>query len=335
MKIFLPFQTKDIGGTTTFAKKFQEGMKKRGHDVFFEYRPDYDILFCIVQAPFKYLTEARRCGKKVVQRLDGVHYWSIQGYKYPLLNLKAKIIRHLFTDFTVYQSMYSKYSAEKFLGKKSVDPSTIIYNGVDLSLFSPEGERVRLRDNSNQKIFFTASAFRRENQIIPIIEALKVYQSSYNSNFKFYVAGTFTNDVSGIPGRYRDFKNIVFLGKINNVDLPKYERSADVFLFTHSNPPCPNNVIEAMACGLPICGVADGAMPELVEERKNALLIPSSGDAFWKNRSYDVDTFAENINSIIRNREQFSRESIGIACERFSLKAMIDNYERVFKNFLK
>lgn len=335
MKIFLPFHVKDIGGTTTFAKKFKEGMTHHGHDVFFKYRPDYDILFCIVQAPFKYLSEAKHRGKKIVQRLDGVHYWSVQGFRYPLLNLKAKIIRHFFADFTIYQSEYSKYSAEKFLGKKLNDPSAIIYNGVDLDLFSPEGEKTDLRDNPEQKIFFTASAFRRENQIVPIFDALKIYSEKYDGNFKFLIAGTFTEDMTHIKEKYKNFKNTLFLGKINNADLPKYEKSADVFLFTHSNPPCPNNVIEAIACGLPVCGIADGAMSEIIRSGHSGLLSPAKGDAFWKERPYDVKAFANNIDTIVRNREMFSRESRRIARERFSLESMLEYYELIFENLLK
>lgn len=332
MKIFFPFKIRDIGGTTTFAKKFKEGMEQRGHEVFFDYRSDYDVLFMIVQAPFKYLIEAKRKKKRIIQRLDGVHYWSIQGPMYFLFNLKAKIIRHFFCDFTIYQSKYSKYCAEKFLGKKKNDPSAIIYNGVDLNIFSPIGDTINLRDNPKQKIFFTASAFRRENQILPIIEALEIYSKKFDSNFKFLVAGNFTKNITYIQEKYKSFKNIVFLGKINNIDLPKYERTADVFLFTHSNPPCPNNVIESLACGLPICGIADGAMPEIIQDTKIGMLVPATGDAFWLSRKYDTETFAENLDEIIKNQQLFSENARQFAQERFSLDLMIDSYIKVLEN---
>jgi len=331
MKIFLPFKIKDIGGPSSFAKKFQEGMQKRGHEVFFEHQADYDILFLIVQAPFKYLIEAKRKGKKIVQRLDGTHYWSVQGPMYLLFNLKAKIIRHFFADFTVYQSKYSKYCAEIFLGKKIRDPSAIIYNGVNLDLFSPTGDTINLRDNPEQEIFFTATAFRRENQIVPIIEALKIYGRTFDDNFKFLVAGTFTNNIAYVKNKYENFKNIVFLGKINNGDLPKYERAADVFLFTHSNPPCPNNVIESLACGLPVCGVADGAMPEIINNGKTGLLVPTQGDAFWVPRKYDPGTFADNIHQITSGRERFSANARQSAEQCFSLDSMIDSYAKVLE----
>jgi glycosyltransferase involved in cell wall biosynthesis len=334
MKIFLPFKIKGIGGTATFAAKFKGGMEARGHQVFFEEPEDYDVLFLNVQAPFRYLFDAKKKGKKIVQRLDGTYYWSVAGWKYPLFNLKARIIRHFFADFTVYQSHYSKYCAEKFLGKKRKDPSEIICNGVDLDIFSPQGEKQDVRDNPDQKIFFTASAFRREDQITPILEALEVYKSKYTDNFKFLVAGTFSPKISHIPEKWAYFKNIQFIGKIENSDLPTYERAADVFLFTHLNPPCPNNVIEALACGLPICGVADGAMPELIKSKENGLLIAAQGDAFWKGRQYDADSFSDNLDNIMKGKVFCNRESRYDVENRFALDQMINNYISILSQLI-
>jgi len=334
MKIFIPFTIKGIGGVSTFAKKFKSGLEKNGHEVFFEFKEDYDVLFLIVQCQFKYLLDAKRRNKKIIQRLDGYWYWSVVGWRYPLYNLKARIIRHFFTDFTVYQSNYSKYCTKKFIGNKKKDSSAIIYNGADLNIFSAHGEKKNLRDNPNQLIFFTASAFRRKDQIIPIIESLEIYRNKFNNNFKLLVAGGFTGKVSNIPARYKSKKYIDFLGEIKNENLPCYERSSDVFLFTHLNPPCPNNIIEAMGCGLPICGVSDGAMPELIEQSKNGLLIPIQGNAFWKTRKYDINEFSNNLNYIINNIDSFKKKSREIAENKFSLSTMIKNYITIIEKLI-
>ncbi len=331
MNIFLPFKNRGIGGTVTFAHKFKEGMEKKGHNVFFEYQPDYDVLFLVVQAPFKYLQDAKRHHKKIIQRLDGVYYWSVASWKYPLFNAKARIIRHAFTDFTIYQSNYSQYCVEKFLGKKH-EKSTVIYNGVDLELFSPIGPKKLVRENPAQQLLFTASAFRREDQIIPMLEALKIYEKKYTGNFKLYIAGTFTKKLEYIPKKYTYFKNIQFLGRIENHELPAYERSADVFLFTHLNPPCPNNVIEAMACGLPICGVADGAMAELVTSGKEGILLPTTGDAFTTPRSLNLEAMADNINRLMQDRSTYARAANVRAQKDFGLDFMTKEYINSLQN---
>lgn len=335
MKIFLPFKIKDIGGTSTFAKKFQTGMQAHGHEVFFEYRDDYDILFLIVQAPFKYLLEAKKRNIPIIQRLDGCYYFTVSGWKYPLYNLKAAITRRFFATFTIYQSEYSKYCAEKFLGKKFSSHSEIIYNGVDTDLFSPQGETIDLRDTSDQKIFFTASEFRRRDQIIPILETIKQYEKKYNSNFKLVIAGSFSRELEGFSENILKYPKVQYLGKIANSDLPKYERSADIFLFTHLNPPCPNNIIEAMSCGLPICGVADGAMPEIVMNGMNGTLIAPEGNGFWKSRHYDYDALSENIQKIFNQKSSYTTHSRATAEHRFTLDAMIEKYIISINKLLK
>lgn len=337
MKIFIPYPVKDIGGSSIFIKKFQEGMQKRGHEIFFKYRPDYDYIFAIVVCYPQYLIHAKLTKKGIVQRLDGMFYYATSGWNYLRLNFPAWIIRKFFSNYTIYQSHYSKYCAEKFLGKKKNEKYSLIYNGVNIDKFSPTGKNIRneLQDNPEQKIFITASKFRREDQIIPLIDALHKYNNKYNKNFKFLIVGEFVGKIKNLPHKYTSVPFLQFTGKIKNGDLPVYLRSADCFLITHLNPPCPNNVIEAMASGLPICGVNDGAMSEITEQGKNSKLIPTKGDAFWKTRKLDTDRFADNLAEIIKNHEKYAKNSRRIAEEKFNLDEMIDNYIQAFESICR
>jgi len=335
MKIFLPFKLKDIGGTSTFAGKFRSGLEALGHEVSLEPTSDYDVLFLIVQAPFRYLIDAKKRGKKIIQRLDGTYYWTVSGWRFPLLNAKASLIRRWFADFTVYQSQYSKECVERFLGPKRGEAQTIIYNGVDLNLFSPLGPTKRLRDNAAQKVFFTASAFRREDQILPVIEALRRYRRRYSDNCKLVIAGSFEGKVKALPNWLRELEFVEWAGRISNHELPSYERGADVFLFTHLNPPCPNNVIEALACGLPVCGINDGAMGELISSGKEGELLRASGTGFWRGRSFNARQYADNIERICRARPRYAQAARRAAEERFGLETMAKHYLAVFHQVIQ
>lgn len=335
MKICIPYQH-SFWGPATFVSKFRSGMEQRGHIVLSSLEEDTDILFVIVQAPFQILLKARKFGIPIVQRLDGVFYWSVSGPMYPLLNTKATITRHLFSDFTVYQSEYSKKSVNRFLGKKSDEQQRVIYNGVDTNLFSPVGEKKdNLRDFPEQNIFFTVSDFRRKDQIFPILDALGYYRKKHGNKWKLVIAGAFRGELVGFEKKLTSYPNIQFVGKIENKDLPQYERAADIFLFTHLNPPCPNNIIEAMACGLPICGMADGAMPELVKHGENGYLLPIQGDAYWKQRFYDGQGLANHIAQTILQKESLSQKGRAIAVAQYSLENMLDRYEQVLLSLLK
>jgi len=334
MKILIPFHLRDIGGPSSFVRKFQVGMERRGHEITFDERSGYDLILVIVQAPFSVLTKAQNLKKPIVQRLDGVYYWSVAGWRFPLLNLKATLIRHFFSDYTIYQSEYSKRSTERFLGKRIRLPHTIIYNGVDTNYFSPIGNKKNLRDTPEQRIFFTASEFRRKDQILPILEALMYYRTHYSQSFKFVIAGSFNRELIGFDKQLSRYPWVHFLGKILNEELPSYERAADVFLFTHLNPPCPNNIIEAMSLGLPVCGVADGAMPELIVENESGLLVKATGEAYWRHRKYNPAIFASNLNQIVQQQEKYSVASRKYAEQHFSLESMLDQYEAIFRKIL-
>ncbi len=336
MKIFIPFTIRETGGTSSFAKKFKEGLEAQDHTVFFRFQEDYDILFVIVQCSPLYLLHAKFHKRKIVQRLDGVYYWSVASWKYLLLNFPPRFIHTWFSDFTIYQSHYSQYCADTFLGKCRDQQHALIYNGVSTHVFSPEGEKVEtLRDNPQQTVFITVSQFRRSDQILPLIEAMEIYRSRYNTNCKLIIIGDFSREVADIPNRFKKCTYLHFLGTVRNADLPKYERSADVFLMTHLNPPCPNNVIEAMACGLPICGVNDGAMGEITIPGENSRLIPVEGDAFWKRRVYNMSRFADNLAIIMQARDAYAKSSRRIAEQRFELTTMIEKYVQAFESLRK
>ncbi len=332
MKILMPFSLTGLGGVRTFANKFKQGMEAEGHEVIFDFDgTDYDILFIVVQCPRKYVVHAQKHHKKIVQRLDGTFYWTAGGLKFPLLNLKAGLIRRFATDVTIYQSEFSRLSANTFLGRKQPDEYKTIYNGVDLTLFTPDGATIDgLRDYPTQKLFFSASVFRRQDQILPLLAAIDAYRRKYGTDYKLLLAGTFSGPVANLPDALKDRDDIQLLGPISNTDLPAYERSVDVFLFTHLNPPCPNNIIESLACGLPVCGIADGAMPELITHGQEGMLLPAHGNGFWRKRSFNAAGFADNMHAICVNREKYSQACVVTARERFSLIDMVRAYSEVF-----
>lgn len=330
MKIFLPIKLRQTGGTSTFAKNLKKGIESKGHTITFVYEPDYDILLAAPRAPWKYLWDAKQAKKPIIQRLDGVYYpTTAVGWAYPLHNAPLALIRHLAANYTIYQSRYSQRCCNRFLGKKRNERCSIIYNGVDTEHFSPEGPAKNLKDNPQQHVFITASRFRRKDQILPLIEAFEVYTRTYTTNAKFVVIGDFTAEVAHIPQQHH--KNITFTGPTNNEELPDYLRSADVFLMSHLNPPCPNNVLEAMACELPICGIADGAMPELVTSGENGELLPTQGAAFYTPRHIDPHAFARSMHKIMQRQTEYTQTARQSITELFSLQIMLNNYSAIFK----
>jgi len=329
VKIFIPFDTRIGGGTASFVNKFGDYLKKQGHFVTNSYSINYDILFVVAQCKFRYLWDAKIKGKKIIQRLDGVYYpMSVVGKNYRFFNLHLKIIRKYFADYCIYQSKYSEKVCNIYLGAIN-KPKTIIYNGVDVNTFSHEGVKCVQKDSENQKIFVTTGRFRRADQIVPLLDMLELFRKKYDDNFVFYVIGALTDELKKIVDNYKNL-NIKCIENVANAKLPGYLRSCDVFLFSSLNPPCPNSVIEAMSCGLPICGIADGSMLELTEGGKNSELVATQGEGFMEGREIDIIKMVDNFKKILDYRESYAKRSREIAVERLGIERMAQDYLKIF-----
>jgi glycosyltransferase involved in cell wall biosynthesis len=67
---------------------------------------------------------------------------------------------------------------------------------------------------------------------------------------------------------------IEFAGKIPKVDVPDWLQGGDIFINTTNIDNTPVSVIEAMACGLCVVSTNVGGIPYLLDDEKNALLVP-------------------------------------------------------------
>jgi glycosyltransferase involved in cell wall biosynthesis len=67
-------------------------------------------------------------------------------------------------------------------------------------------------------------------------------------------------------------RHVVFTGSVDNVH--EYLQTADVFAFPTENDALPSSVIEAMSTALPVIATPVGAIPELLRDGENGLLVP-------------------------------------------------------------
>jgi len=109
-------------------------------------------------------------------------------------------------------------------------------------------------------------------------------------------------------------------------DVPDLLAASDLFAFPSLFEGLGGSVLEAMALGLPIVASDLPAVREIVEEGKNALLVPVE----------DQDELAEAIDRILQDRSlarAFGQRSREIFLERFtstrSTEAMIDLYRQL------
>jgi glycosyltransferase involved in cell wall biosynthesis len=109
--------------------------------------------------------------------------------------------------------------------------------------------------------------------------------------------------------------------------IPEIDRSAHLLFSADINPACPNSVIEALACGLPIVAFDTGALKELVIGNSGRL-VPYGGDV-WKIEPPDIPSLAVASAEILRDLPRFRQSARAHAESALGLDRMVDGYLKV------
>jgi glycosyltransferase involved in cell wall biosynthesis len=98
------------------------------------------------------------------------------------------------------------------------------------------------------------------------------------------------------------------------------------------NDPCPNVVLEALSCGLPVLYSASGGVPELVGTQAGIGLAVDEG---FDEVSVPTPTaIAEGMAQIMQHREPMSQAARVRAVAHFDLSIWLDRHAALFAGLL-
>lgn len=324
---------KGIGGPVSFRYRLEKGLLARGYilmDSPLE-RGCRSVLVIGGTSRLDVLWKARQRGVRIVQRLNGMnwmHRKSKVNWKYFLRceynnRLLAYIRRHI-ADHIVYQSEFAK-SWWQTVYRTTPSPSQIIYNGVDLDQYSPAGAGTPPEDRIRLLLVEAHVAGGYERGLHNAINLTKGLALSGFKDVELAVAGDVPDavrtrwDINGeVP--------INWLGVIPHQRIPEIDRSAHILFSSDLNAACPNSVIEAMACGLPVTAYATGSLPELVQG--DAGRVAPYGSNYWNLEPPVVDGLVKAAHEILSDLPHFRREARRQAEAKFSVDTMVDAYIR-------
>ena len=319
------------GGVASFRLKFEAGLKSRGFEVTNDPDDASDALLVLAGTRnLLPLWRAKRRGVKIVQRLDGVNWvqrvrWT--GLRYTLRaeygNAMLSFLRARFADRVIYQSQFIRKWWEDWYGIAKV-PASVILNGVNLQAYTPEGAHERPADRvrillleGNLKGGLDSGLFHA----VALAEKLSAAQP-----VEVTVAGGV--DESTQRRVIRESKVPVnFLGVLPREQIPFLARSSHFLYSAEVNPPCPNSVIEALACGLPVAGFDSGSLRELVSAEAGRI-VPYGGDP-WKLSQPDIPALAESVTEILRDQPRFRKAARARAESVLGVDRMVDEYLKV------
>jgi alpha-1,6-mannosyltransferase len=201
------------------------------------------------------------------------------------------------------------------LADAGVDDPLALPLGVDVETFRPDGAdpvglRRRLGLSSRHRLLVFAGRPAREKRVDVLVEAVERLGEPYRLLLVGARAAT-----TPPPDRV--------------IELP-YEKdparlaallaSCDAFVHANDSEPFGLIVLEAMACGLPVVGVAAGGVGESVDAAVGELAIRSNGPEF-----------AEAIEALFqRDVRELGRAARQRACERHGWDAVFEQLARLY-----
>ncbi len=292
-KTFIPFSDwVGLGGPHTFMGNLASWLRREKLDHSSEFA-GADTVFFPVRYDIERLYWAKLNGKKIVVRLDGVWYPQKHGDAHEALNRNIREIYSHLADFVVFQSDYCRRQCFEVFGEIDVDRYSIIVNGASLDTFSPDPARGF--DRSMVRLITTGN-FRDRAMLEPVVLALDALAKT--ETFTLEVVGPVKEPLTDLL--QRDY--IIEAGSLESPQIAERLRASDIFIYSHLNPPCPNSVIEAVSCGLPVVGFDSGAMKELLPW-SDQLLAPVSGNVLQTYDEFDPARLADKVKLAIDTYE--------------------------------
>jgi glycosyltransferase involved in cell wall biosynthesis len=311
--------------------KFEEGLRARGIDITHDLSQKVDA--ALVLAGTRHLLALRRARKqriRIVQRLDGINWvhrarWA--GLRYTVRaiygNVNLAFIRKRLADHVIYQSQFIKRWWEDWYRPARV-PSTVILNGVDLNRYTPHG--LHERPSSHYRLLVVEGSLAGAQNSGLFHAALLAEALAKKFKIELTIVGRVDrrskNKLSNQPA-----VRIRFMDVIPPEQIPWLMRSSHLLFPAEVNPPCPNSVIEALACGLPVVGFDTGSLSELVEGDAGRLVPYGANE--WKLEAPDIHALAEPALDVLQNQTHFRKSARARAEDSLGVEKMVDEYLKV------
>jgi glycosyltransferase involved in cell wall biosynthesis len=264
---------------------------------------------------------ARSRGARIVVNQDGVAYPGWAGGRTDELNTRLREVLNA-ADHVLYQSDFCKQTADLFLGEPP-GGWEVLPNAVDTRLFAPAdspppGDPVLLLAGDQTEAYRVESALRTLALV-----------ARDEPGARLLVTGSLVGDGGArLIGELGLQERVEFIGRYAQRDAPDLYRRAHVLLHTKVNDPCPNVVLEALACGVPVAHSASGGLPELVG--------PDAGVGVPHEQNWERDVppdpaaLAAAVTTILARLGDYRPAARARAEERFDLRPWLAHHRELF-----
>jgi glycosyltransferase involved in cell wall biosynthesis len=313
----------------SFEAKLSKGLAARGIQVTYDLNDSAYQAVLVVGGTRQLggLQAAQRRGIPVLQRLDGINWLHRKTNTGPLHWLRAernnRVLAHIrkrLATRIVYQSHFVEDWWQRQYGAGPV--SRVIHNGVDLQQFTPKGPETQPSDRVRVLMVEGSLLGGYELGLQSAVGLVSELEKLQPKPVELVVAGK-VDEAQKAQWAGKTKMPIIWAGVLPNEELPALNRSAHMLYSSDINAACPNSVIEAQACGLPVLAFETGALSELVPASAGRV-VPYGGDP-WKLDPPHIAALARGAMEILA-APKLRAGARSRAEEAFSLDKMVDAY---------
>lgn len=296
-------------GPNTFARRLMMGLFENGIEIV-ESGTDADVSIVFIQR------SGAPLAKKVVQRLDGIWFKPDN-----FIANNAKIVEcYNIADAVVFQSKFDAQMVTKWFGSKR---NSIIHNGIDIEKrVEPSNEALTAIKSLRQKysrIFVCSSNWHPQKRLAKNIELYLRVKKSILEPSCLIVMGS-------RPDVIVTTNDIMYTGSVSHDDCLHVYKNADWMFHLAWADHCPNVVIEALSCDLPVVCSNVGGTAELVG--KFGLVVDD--------QQYDFDLFDyDNPPKIDVTKVSLpEKTSLGKPGVDVNMKRVVQEYVQLLRSLL-
>lgn len=320
-----------VGGMASFRRKFEAGLARRSIEVTHDPRSESDAILVIAGTKNLLPLWQRRPSTRIAQRLDGInwiHRKRNTGLRHYLRaeygNFILSLIRSRIATRIVYQSEFSHHWWEDWYGKTKF-PYSVVHNGVNLDEYKPATAGDIAQQGGRCRLLVVEGSLGGgyDMGLDNAVKLAETLAGKHGFPMELMVVGKITDEHRD-QVESRAHVPMIWAGVLPPKDVIAAMQSAHLLFSADLHPACPNSVIEALACGLPIVAFDTGAVRELVSDDAGKV-VPYGSDP-WKVQPPDMSGLASAAADVLQHEERFRRGARAQAEAYLGLDAMVDGY---------
>lgn len=269
-----------------------------------------------------------------VKKITTCHNWTTNKLKMNLYKNLDKLFMRKFDKVIAVSDVLKDEIVRSGIPSKKV---SVIYNGVDVEKLQVAcrklqdenyGKKLRkqLGIKEDEKVIGTVGRLTEEKGHVYLLRAFKEVVSELPDTKLLIVGdGPLKESLKLKVQSLKLEKNVIFTGI--RKDVPALLSIMDIFVLPSLDEGLPMAILEAMAAKIPVIATKVGAIPRVIENRENGILVSACS----------VQELTDALQTVLRGDElakQMSDDGYHKVAEEFSSEKMAEKYCDLYEGLL-